>query len=84
MEKYLFLILIICSMFYCTRDVAGTNDETSSGIALYKPDGNPAVGAIVRFYIVGDTSKQYVHQRGCSRLQSARKIYRLKRTISLT
>lgn len=63
MFKFLLILsLLTLALFSCSNDFASLKDETSSGISLYKPDGNPAVGALVQFFIVGDTSKQFVHQ----------------------
>ncbi len=62
MKKRLLCLIIAITFFCCSDEMGGTNDETSSGISLFKPDGKPAVGAIIQFYVVGDTSRQFVHQ----------------------
>lgn len=63
-QKWLVLTFIFsCVSFFilCSQgDVAGTTDETSMGVAtIYLADGKtPAPYAEIRFYTVGDTSKE--------------------------
>lgn len=54
--------LTLLGYFTCSTLTVGTTDETSSGVSLFKPDGTPAAGALVQFFIVGDTTTQFVHQ----------------------
>ncbi len=59
-------LITICLVFFATLSCnyvsSGTNDETCSGVSLFKPDGSLATNATVQFYHVGDTSRQFVHQ----------------------
>ncbi len=63
MKKILITIcLLLLATLSCNYVSSGTNDETCSGVSLFKPDGSLATNATVQFYHVGDTSRQFVHQ----------------------
>lgn len=69
MKTFYGLLLIMLSLIFyrCTKDVAGSNDETVTGIStstmLYNPDGTPSVGAVVKIFKVTDTTKTPVLEK---------------------
>jgi uncharacterized protein (TIGR02145 family) len=54
------LLVASISIMQCTKDIAGTVDDTDTGISamLYNPDGTAAVGAVVKVFEAADTSKK--------------------------
>lgn len=62
-QSGVYLFFIFCFGFLkCSIEYITGGETVNEMVSLYLPDGSPAKNAVIEFYTVGDTSKQYVYQ----------------------
>jgi hypothetical protein len=58
-------VTVVCAAFLLTcgtsPELTGTGSETDTAM-IYNPDNTPAVGAVVRFFVVTDTTRTIAYQ----------------------